>query len=382
MTKPLKIAQVCAVDFTLAHFLLPLMRGMRDAGHEVVGICADGPLLKTVRDDGFRVETIEISRSFNILSHAGSYRRMRRLFRREEFDLVHVHTPVASLVGRAAAWRAGTPHIAYTAHGFYFHDRMPALKRRLFVTLEWLAGRVTDTLFTQAEEDAETARRLKLSRGPVIQAIGNGVDPARFAPDDSGAVRRRIRQSLGEPDGRPVIMMTGRLVAEKGYPELIEAMRTVDASLWIVGNRLTSDHAASVDVAIDAAKTDPLLQQRIRFLGYRPDVPDLLRAADIFTLPSHREGMPRSIIEAMMAGLPVVGTNIRGTREEVVPEETGLLIPVNDPAALASALNRLVHDADARASMGAAGRQRALALYDEAKVIERQMTLLGLREPT
>ena len=85
-------------------------------------------------------------------------------------------------------------------------------------------------------------------------------------------------------------------------------------------------------------------------------------------------------LSPMMASLPVVGTNIRGTREEIVPEETGLLTPVNDPTALASALNRLVHDTDTRQMMGAAGRQRALALYDEAKVIERQLTLLGLRE--
>jgi glycosyltransferase involved in cell wall biosynthesis len=107
-------------------------------------------------------------------------------------------------------------------------------------------------------------------------------------------------------------------------------------------------------------------------------VPALLGAADIFTLPSHREGMPRSIIEAMMTGLPVVATDIRGSREEVVPEETGALVPVNDAAALARALNRLVADPPLRARWGAAGRARALALYDEAKVVARQLDLLGL----
>jgi len=374
----MKIAQICAVDFTLAHFLLPLMRGMRDAGHEVVGICAEGPLLAKVRDEGFRVEPVSISRSFNIIRHAGSYRRLKRLMREERFDLVHVHTPVAALVGRAAAWRAGVPHIAYTAHGFYFHERMPALKRKVFQRLEWLAGRVTDTLFTQAEEDAETARRLKLSRGPIIQAIGNGVDPALFLPDVTGKIRDQVRSGLGEAPDRPVIMMVGRLVAEKGYPELIAAMRTVDASLWIVGERLDSDHAQSIDAAIAEAEADPVLKSRIRFLGYRADVADLLRAADIFVLPSHREGMPRSIIEAMMTGLPVVGTNIRGTREEIVAEETGLMVPVNHADALARAMSRLANDPDLRHRMGTAGRARALALYDENTVVQRQLSLLGL----
>ncbi len=375
---PRKIAQVCAVDFTLFHFLLPLMRGMRVAGHEVVGVCSDGPLLDAVRAEGFRVETLEIERSYNLLRHRRSARALKDLFAAEQFDLVHVHTPVASLVGRYAARRARVPRVVYTAHGFYFHEHMPALKRRAFITLEKIAGRWTDVLFTQAAEDAETARRLKLARrGALVQAIGNGVDPARFPRANAGA-RAAVRQAQGTSADRVVIMMVGRLVAEKGYPDLIEAMGDVDAELWVVGERLGSDHAGGIDAAIVAAETDPTLRERIRFLGYRQDVPALLQAADIFTLPSHREGMPRSIIEAMMTGLPVVATDIRGTREEVVEGETGLLVPVSDADALAAALNRLVADPGLRRRWGAAGRIRALDHFDEAKVVARQIDLLSL----
>jgi glycosyltransferase involved in cell wall biosynthesis len=378
----MKIAQLCAVDFTLYHFLLPLMRAMREAGHEVVGIASDGPLLEKVRGEGFRVEPVAIDRSFNVLRHWSSYRALRALFARERFDIVHVHTPVASLVGRAAAWRARVPRIVYTAHGFYFHEHMAWWKRCGFVTLEWLAGRVTDVLFTQAEEDAATARRLRLAKGPVIEAIGNGVDAASFAPGAEENERRlrraETRSALGTSEERVVILMVGRLVAEKGYPELIAAMRAVDAELWIAGERLASDHAPAIDAAIRAAEGDPVLRQRIRLLGYRADVPRLMQAADIFTLPSHREGMPRSIIEAMMSGLPVVGTDIRGTREEVVAGETGALVPVKDAAALASALARLVRDADLRRRWGEAGRARAFRLYREELVIARQLERLGL----
>jgi len=378
----MKIAQLCAVDFTLYHFLLPLMRGMRDAGHEVVGIAGDGPFMDKVRAEGFRVEAIAIDRSFNVVRHLASARRLKALFRRERFDIVHVHTPVAALVGRWAAWRAGVPKIVYTAHGFYFHERMAWPKRAAFVALEWLGGRLTDVLFTQAEEDAATARRLGLIRGRIIQAIGNGVDPKHFHPPADPVARERLRQSLGVGEGRGtgrvVILMVGRLVAEKGYVELIEAMKSVDADLWVAGDRLPSDHADPVEPAIRAAERDPVLQLRVRFLGYRADVPDLMRAADIYALPSHREGMPRSVIEAMMSGLPVVGTDIRGTREEVVEGETGALVPVNDAAALASALNRLVNDSGLRAAWGAAGRARALALYREDLVIARQIAALGL----
>lgn len=373
----MKICQLAAVDFTMAHFLLPLMAAERAAGHEVVGVSSDGPMLARVREAGFRVECVPIARSHNVIRHARTVAALTRLFRRERFEMVHVHTPVAALLGRIAAWRAGVPTVVYTAHGFYFHEHMPAHRRAFHVALEWLGGRLTDVLFTQAEEDAATARRLGLCRTGRIQAIGNGVDPGRFAPRDP-SVRTRLRAELGAAPDDVIVLMVGRLVAEKGYGELLEAMRGVPATLWVVGERLDSDHASDIGRAVTAVERDPAQARRVRFLGYRRDVPDLMSAADIFTLPSHREGMPRSIIEAMMSGLPVVATDIRGAREEVMPEETGLLVPVRDAAALRTALARMARDAPLRARMGAAGRARALALYDEAVVIGRQLDALGL----
>ena len=377
--RPLKIAQLCAVDFTLHHFLLPLMRGLREQGHEVVGVCADGPLLAGAREAGFRIETVPISRSYNLLHHIGSYRRLKAVFQAERFDIVHVHTPVAALVGRLAAWRARVPCIVYTAHGFYFHERMSWPRRAVFVSLEWLAGRMTDVLFTQSAEDAETARRLGLIRGKTIEAIGNGVDPARFRPARDKRAKEKTRREIGAAPDKVVMMTIGRLVAEKGYPELFRAMQRVpEAELWVVGERLSSDHASSIDRAIEAIEADDDLNSRIRFLGYRQDVPELLRAADIFVLPSHREGMPRSIVEAMMSGLPVVATNIRGSREEVVNGETGFLVPVEDSDSLAATIDQLIGNVKLRRSMGAAGLIRALDLYDEAKIIDKQLTLLLL----
>jgi glycosyltransferase involved in cell wall biosynthesis len=373
----MKICQLCAVDFTLHHFLLPLMRAIRAEGHEVVGVCADGPLLAKARAEGFRIEAVGFVRGYDPRDHARALGELVRLFRRERFDLVHVHTPVAALIGRVAARLAAVPRIVYTAHGFYFHERMSAPRRAAFQALEWFSGRFTDLLFTQAEEDAATARRLRLSRGPV-HAIGNGADPARWHPPGADGARERLRGELGAGAGDVVIAMVGRLVAEKGYPELFAAMREVPARLWVIGERLSSDHAPAIDQALAALNADRDLASRVRLLGYRADVPDLLRAADIFTLPSHREGMPRSILEAMLTGLPVVATDIRGSREEVVAGETGLLVPVGDRAALAAALRLLVADGGLRARMGAAGLARARDLHDESRVIARQIAWLGL----
>ena len=376
----MKICQLCAVDFTLYHFLLPLMRAQRDAGHEVVGVCARGKLAAKVEAEGFRVVDAPIKRSQNPLALLRAYGALRDLFEAERFDMVHAHTPVAALAGRPAAKAAGVARVVYTAHGFYFHENMPAPKRALHVALEWFGGRFTDVLMTQAEEDAATARALGLCKGGVVEAIGNGSDPARFRPPAPGEdTRARLREAIGTAADTPVFAMIGRLVAEKGYPELLRAMRRAPGSeLWVVGERLASDHAESIAADIAAVEADPDLAQRIRFLGYRADVPDLLRAADAFVLPSHREGMPRSIIEAMLTGLPVVATDIRGSREEVVSGETGLLVPVRDEHALGAAIAALAGDPALRARMGQAGLARARLLYDERRVVERQMRLLGL----
>lgn len=373
----MKICQLCAVDFTLYHFLVPLMKGLRDAGHEVVGVCADGDLVDKVRAEGFRVETVGLTRQIDLGDMRRAYRELTALFRAERFDMLHVHSPIAALVGRAAAWRTGVPRIVYTAHGFYFHDRMTWPKRSAHIALEWVLGRVTDTLFTQAAEDAEAARRFRLCRSGDILAIGNGSDPAIFHPGDASD-RQRVRAALGTPEDRPVVLMVGRLVVEKGYPELIEAMRVVDAELWAVGDRLVSDHAGSIDSHRRVAAADPVLRERVRFLGYRGDVAEMMRAADIFVLPSHREGFPRSIVEAMLSGLPVVATDIRGSNEAVIDGETGLLVPVANPRALADALNRLVGDADLCARFGRASYARAQERFDEAAVVARQISHLGL----
>jgi hypothetical protein len=106
-----KICQLAAVDFTMARMLLPLCVAMRDAGHEVTAVCSPGPLLERVEAAGIRCRPVAIERSMNPLSQARAARELTRLFRAETFDLVHVHTPVASLVGRWAAWRAGVPRI-------------------------------------------------------------------------------------------------------------------------------------------------------------------------------------------------------------------------------------------------------------------------------
>jgi len=378
----LKVCQLTNVGFTLNKFLLPLIDAQIANGDEVVAVCAEDEYVEGLRNDDYRVETLSITRGMNPLKHLYSIWVIFWFLRREKFDLVHVHTPVAALLGRIAARLCGVSLVVYTAHGFYFHDDMPSIKRAFFVGLERFAGRFTDLLFTQSSEDEKAAVAERIMPKDRVFTIGNGVDVNRFntGGDLVGKDSGSIRNEFGISDDHFVIGMVGRQVQEKGILELLEAARILvdkydDISFILVGDRLNSDHAASVEAAINQTKA--ALGERLILTGMRSDTPELLSAMDLFTLPSWREGMPRTIIEAMMMALPVVATNIRGSRVEVVDGETGLLVPLRDPHALTKAIEQLYKDKEKAKVMGRVGRKRALELYDEEKVIQRQIELIN-----
>jgi glycosyltransferase involved in cell wall biosynthesis len=369
----MKICELTNVDFSLRHFLLPLMRGLRDRGHDVVGVCAEGPLLDLPRAEGFRIEAMPFARSLNPIPQARAFHALLDFFRREKFDLVHAHMPISGLLARLAAKTAGVPRIAYTCHGFLFNQPGPWWRRALSLRLERLGGRMTDVFLTVSAEEAEDARRLRIH--PQATAVLNGRSPATFHPD--AASRAALRAGFGARDGDCVITVVSRLVRHKGHPELLRAMEATpdNAVLWVVGERLASDHGEDLDAHF--ARAEAALGPRLKRLGYRHDIPAILAASDVFCLPSHFEGLPMSIIEAMLTGLPVVATDIRGPREQVRHGETGLLVPPMQDAPLAAALSQLAGDAGLRARMGAAGRAMALETFDEAKVVARTMALLG-----
>lgn len=358
--------------------MLPLVDGMCDIGWNVTAVCSDGKEIRGLRAQGYTIKTIAIARSMNPWLALQSLLRLTLFFRTQSFDVLHVHTPVAALIGRLAAKLSGIPFVVYTAHGFYFHDDMPRWKRAFFVMLEQLGGRFTDLLFCQSSEDADVAINHSILPSNQVVAIGNGVNVARFNPACTNS-KAFSRQSLGLPLDSFVVGLIGRQVVEKGIVEFLQAISILAERyphLWVllVGERLDSDHAKGVTLELAACKAK--MGERLVVLGLREDIPELLAAMDLFCLPSWREGMPRTIIEAMMMAKPVVATSIRGSREEVIPEHTGLLVPVRSPSLLSKAIERFLVDPELALRFGEAGRQRALELYDERRVVELQISII------
>jgi glycosyltransferase involved in cell wall biosynthesis len=374
-----RLLELCAVDFTAYHLLRPLGVGLRGAGYDVTFCCSGGEGLDLLRSEGFGVEAIRISRSYNVAHHARTFAALLAFLRRERFSIIHAHTPVAGLIGRAAARIAGVPGIVYTAHGFYFHDEMGPPVRAFFASLERCAAAFTDIIFVQSEEDWEEAIRLKIAPREKLIHIGNGVDPGAFgrAVYIREAARFREEHGLG---GGPVVGFVGRAVHEKGAIEFIRAAaivkRTVPGVKFVmVGEPLRSDRDSCWD-ELQRLRRELGLGADLVLTGYRRDVPAILAAFDLFALPSYREGMPRALLEAMATGLPVVATAIRGCREEVADGVTGILVPARDHEALAAAIEKILAVPGTGAAMGRAGRERVLAKFDERGIIARQIEFI------
>lgn len=376
----MKVLHVCAVAFGLETLLLPQIDQLRNLGLEVEAACSPDPRVEGMRARGYKIHEISIDRKIAPLGNSKSVAALARLMRAERYDLVHTHAPVASVLGRVAAKLAGVERIVYTAHGFYFHENMPRRKYALYHGIEKSVARITDRILVQSEEDYDTAVTSGLASATKIRYLGNGIDLARFDPaGSSGESRAALRHDLGIPDGRwPVVGITGRITREKGFGELVEALSLLrsdfpSAHLLVIGGQLSTERDAFEDALVDFI-TERDLGSHVTFAGFRDDVEDLLGLLDVFVLPSYREGLPRSVLEAMAMERPVVATNIRGCREAVLDGVTGLLVPTKDSHQLASAIGRIASNPELGRSFGKAGRARVAATFDERFVFARLET--------
>ena len=362
------LVHLTTADISFELLLGPQLSAFVDAGYDVVGVSAPGPFVEQVEARG--VEHVALSgatRSMDLRADVSAMAELVGLFRRRRPDIVHTHNPKTGVYGRIAARAAGVPAIVNTVHGLYATVEDGWKRRAAVYTAERVAATCSHVELVQNPEDLATLRRLRVPAGK-LRLLGNGVDLARFEPRPG--VRSEVRAELGVDADAVVVGAVGRLVLEKGYLELLEAWQRVRAThptaVLVVVGPFEPDKAD----ALDQATVDRATAEGVRFLGMRDDVDRLYQAFDVYVLLSHREGFPRSAMEAAACGLPVVATDIRGCRQVVRDGETGLLVPCRDAAKAAEALVELVSDAARRSAMSAAAVALAGAEFDQQRVID------------
>ena len=375
----MKVCQLCAVKFTAEKFLLQLVESLEERNHEVTLVYGDGQRSGWEFKRGKKVFLVEIKRNFNILYKIKEIFKLYSFFKKEKFDVVHCHSPIGGLVGRIAAKLAGVNFIIYTVHGFYFHDRSNKLTYKLHLLLEKFLGLLTDLILTVSREDFLTAQENKILRSNNIFYIGNGVDSNIFDP------YRIQRNNLSSPilnakkDGI-YFGMVGRLVKEKGVMEFLESSHKLMQSypdesfkFIIVGGVLETERDKSITKHINQYKR--ILGDSLILTGFINNVEDYINCMDVFCLPSYREGLPVSIIEAMMMNKYIVATNIRGSRELVNNKSLGILVEPKSTQELFDAFRYYVNN---RQNIEAKLNSRAIAinLYEIKKITKYQIDII------
>ncbi|MGL5060278.1 MAG: glycosyltransferase family 4 protein [Microcoleus sp.] len=374
----MKILHVCAIGGTAQALLKPQIDYLLSRNLSVEVACSHDSYIEQLQQQGYTIHPIPIDRKISPILNIKSIYALVKLIRKQQYDLVHVHTPIAAVLGRVAAKIAGVKRIVYTSHGLPFHDRSSPKEYALYSNVEKFAALFTDLILSQNHEDIATAKKLGICSPEKIAYLGNGVDIDRFNRSRLDPTHQaELRKSLGIPDSANLIIGTiGRLTRKKGSGYLIEATAKLvsqfpNLHVLIIGGELSTDPEPFYTEITERIRSLGI-QNNVTLTGIRQDIPEILGLLDIFTLPTFtHEGLPRSILEAMSMALPIVATDIRGCREAVVDGKTGFIVPPQNSDKLAEALEKLLFDVDLRQVYGKAGRQRVETEYDESLVFDR-----------
>lgn len=356
---------VSTVPATLRAFLLPFARHFRSSGWQVDAAAQDIDALPELGKEFDACHALPLSRNpLDIPTLLRAPAAIRELVREGRYDLVHVHTPVAAFLVRFALRGLKLrPRVVYTAHGFHFHRNGKALPNAVFRFAERIAAPWCDALVTINREDFDAAQAAGFATR-VEYMPGIGVDTGLWKPEraDIAAVAA-VRRELGLDDAAVLFLMVAEFNPGKRHRDVIAAMQMLGKGNVHVAFAGDGPLRAALQEQADVLG----LADRLHFLGFRRDIPVLVRAARAVLLPSEREGLPRSLLEALSMGVPIIGADTRGISE--LTEGCGLKHAVGDVEGLASAMQRLAQNPDEASALGERGRARMVADYDEQVVI-------------
>jgi glycosyltransferase involved in cell wall biosynthesis len=339
------------------------MRILSEAGFRIVCVCEPDHWAAELRALGFEIWPIGMGRRPGPLQLASWSLRLFKALKRRRVQIVHTHNAYHGVAGRIVARLAGVPIVVQTVHNWYYLTPSNSARARLYRLAERLAARSCDMVFFLNADDFRYARESGLVPAGKSRFIGNGIDLAATSDALRAVDRAAARASLGLLANDVVITMLARLEPPKDHDTFLRGFaqilaREPRARALLVGYGLRR-------AEIEAQVRRLGLEQRVDLLGYRPDVAAILRASDMLVLTTVREGLARALVEGMLAGLPVVASDVVGTRAVIQHGTTGLLVPPGSAEALAAAVLGLIDNPALAGRLGQAARDYALRHLDE-----------------
>lgn len=286
-------------------------------------------------DSGITVHNIRIPRKiFNIKGIINSYRKVKMLSKTENYQMIHCHSPIGGVIARLAfrkARRNGTK-VIYTAHGFHFFKGAPLLNWLIYFPLEWVCSFFTDVLITINKEDYNFAKKhMKAKQAEYVPGVG--IDINKFQSVDVDKAEKR--RELGICNDKPILLSVGELNKNKNHETVIRAIADLDVFYVIAGEGGLKEHLQSVITELG-------LNERVKLLGYCKDIAKLNKTADIYVLPSVREGLNVSLMEAMASGLPVACSKIRGN-VDLIDKQGGVFFEPESVSGCESAIKKILN---------------------------------------
>jgi glycosyltransferase involved in cell wall biosynthesis len=359
-----KLLIIATVPTMIRAFLLPFSRHYRALGWQVDAAANQISELTEIHDEFDACYDLPLTRNptdLKMMMRAPTI--IRRVVEQGQYDIVHVHSPIAAFLVRFALKSLNKrPKVVYTAHGFHFHRHGKPFTNFIFQQLEKMAAPWCDALITINKEDYQAAKQAGFATRIEYMA-GIGVDTSSLTAEDISLSQTNIiRQQLSLKDSDVLFLMIAEFNLGKRHVDALSALAQTPSHVHLAFAGIGGLFDEVKNVAAQLG-----LEQRIHFLGFRRDIPVLIRASRAVILPSEREGLPRSLLEAMSLSVPIIGTNVRGIAE-LVADNCGILHEVGDTLGLAQAINQLAEQPKLAQQMGLAARQKVLA-YDTNKII-------------
>ena len=332
-----KVLYVTTVSRTINAFLIPHINMLLDNGYEVHCACSiDKPVDKELQRRGVKIFEVPFSRNPLGIGNIKAFIKLEELQRINDYDIVHVHTPIAAIYGRLLKLNFPSLRIIYTAHGYHFLKGGSKLGWILYYPIEKIMAKFTDVTININKEDYEiTKEKLKPKKCYLLNGVGLDLD--KYKKLSSKEIQEK-RKEFGLKDKDFVVLMIAEINKNKNHIQLINAMDILKDKYPNIKVLCIGD--GTLKESLEKQIILRNLQNNIFILGYRLDVNKLINISDIGILLSYREGLPRNIMEFMACGRKVIATDIRGCRDLVCDETVGTLVSVDDYEATAKAIEK------------------------------------------